>query len=104
MQEPEIGTVIRFNTSHTGGGYTYVAFRSHPSEPGDMSWYSTGIQQSRNPIYADMDEINPDGYFPFEGVVTWQQILDFANGRMIEIATGWKPHPDWKPPRWKRDR
>jgi hypothetical protein len=95
MREPEVDSVIRLNTAYSDtGGYTYVAFRTAPSDPGDPSWYPTGIQQSRNPIYADMDELDPQEYFPFAGIVTWQQILDFAGSRKIEIATVWETHPD----------
>jgi hypothetical protein len=82
MREPDAGTVIKFNTSHRGTGYTYVAFRIFRSEPGEASWYPTGIQWEE--------------HFPFNGIVTWEQILEFVGGKPIEIATEWKTHPDWQ--------
>jgi hypothetical protein len=101
MQEPPAGAVIRISTSYTlGRGYTYLAIRATRSKDGDASWYPTGIQQSRNPIYIDMEP-----QFPFWGTVTWQQIVDFADGRKIEIATDWEPHPEWiEPPFEERIR
>lgn len=87
MREPDEGTVIRFRTSHIAVyAYTYVAFRIPGSEPGEASWYSTGSPQ--------------DDYFPFDGIVTWGQILEFAGDKPIEIATEWKTHPDYyqRPP------
>lgn len=88
MQEPDVSTVIRFKTSHldTGYAYTYVAFRIPGSEPGEVSWYSTGTPQ--------------DCHFPFDGIVTWEQILEFVGDKPIEIATEWKIHPDWQRPSW----
>ena len=101
MKEPEAGTVIKFNTSHRVNGYTYVCFRIPGSRPGTESWYSTGVQQAACPkchatdIWGELQD-----RFPFNGIVTWEQIVKFAADRPIRIATEWQVHPDWQRPDW----
>jgi len=97
MSEPEELTVIRFNTSHKGDGYTYVAVRVANARPGDTSWYVTTSQ----PVSCSCDNCAQiASYFPFGGCVTWAEILEFAGDHRIDIATQWETHPDWRKPPW----
>jgi hypothetical protein len=92
MREPDERTVIRFNTSHRGDGYTYVAFRIPGSKSGGESWCS---ECHAHDYWGALED-----RFPFNGIVTWPQIVKFACDRPIEIATQWKTHPDWQRPSW----
>lgn len=93
MREPDEMTVIRFSTNRRGG-YTYVAFRIPRSQPGEASWYPTGIQQFMG-CHAEDISGGLEQRFPFHGIVTWEQIVEFAADNPIYIATQWKTHPDW---------
>jgi hypothetical protein len=92
--EPDAGTVVRFSTNRHGG-YTYVTFRITNSGPGEASWYPTGVQQCME-CYTEDSESAFEAYFPFNGIVTWEQILEFAADNPIYIATQWQVHPDWR--------
>ena len=94
IHEPDGGTIIRFSTNRHGG-YTYVAFRIPHSGPGEASWYPTGVQQCME-CYVEDNESELQAYFPFNGIVTWEQILEFADDNPIYIATQWQVHPDWR--------
>lgn len=89
MQQPPPYSTVRFGSFRPGGkrGYTWVAYRVPLRGSDDSLWYVTGGGWS------------PDD-FPFDGCVTWQQILDFVEDRPIEQATGWELLPDWPAPPW----
>jgi hypothetical protein len=92
IHEPDGGTIIRFSTNRHGG-YTYVAFRIPHSGAGEASWYPTGVQRCME-CYVEDNEGELQACFPFNGIVTWGQILEFAADNPIYIATQWQVHPD----------
>lgn len=97
MREPPGSAVIKFNTSHRGDGYTYVAVRIANTAPGGLSWYVT----TSEPFCHRCDEsADTCGHFPFGGNVTWAEILQFVGDHRIDIATHWEPHQDWRKPPW----
>ena len=101
--EPPPGSIVRFST----GKYLYAAVRLETRTElglgfdGAANWQTTSAN----------DPEESDGY----GIpkrASWQQILDFASGRRIELATMWdmvqegfpaktvdwgpQPGPEWK--------
>ncbi len=62
------------------------------------AWVVSTVQQPCRECRAHDPYGSPDRRFPFEGIVTWDHILEFAGDKPIEIATQWETHPDWQRP------
>jgi hypothetical protein len=81
LSEPPPGSVVRFST----GMYLYAAVRL-----AERANLGLGFDGGTNWQTTSSNDPEQSSGYGIPKLATWQQILDFARGRRIEVATMWE--------------